>query len=107
MVLIARGNTRLFRESQQCKPQKHCEYKNIGCRMSLKLNFLHPHLDFFEDNLGAISKEHGERFHKETAIMEKSYQDHWDAAMMRDYIWFLVREDNSDHKKKNAIFKAL
>ena len=23
-------------------------YKNMGCRMTLKLNFLHSHLDFFE-----------------------------------------------------------
>ncbi|GBP90238.1 hypothetical protein EVAR_100685_1 [Eumeta japonica] len=30
--------------------------------MSLKIHFLHSHLDFFPQNLGAVSDEHGERF---------------------------------------------
>ena len=38
-------------------------YEKLGCRMSLKLHFLYSHLDFFRDNLGNVSKEHGERFH--------------------------------------------
>ena len=37
-------------------------YKKLCCRMSLKLKFLHFHLDFFRDNLGNVSKERGERF---------------------------------------------
>ncbi|UYV81453.1 hypothetical protein LAZ67_20001237 [Cordylochernes scorpioides] len=35
-------------------------YKALGCNMSLKIHFLHSHLDFFPDNLGAVSDEHGE-----------------------------------------------
>ena len=35
-------------------------YKNMGSRMSLKIHFLHSHLDFFPENLGAVSDEHGE-----------------------------------------------
>ena len=27
-------------------------YEKLGCHMSLKLHFLHFHLDFFLDNLG-------------------------------------------------------
>ncbi|UYV60131.1 Dscam [Cordylochernes scorpioides] len=34
-------------------------YKALGCNMSLKIHFLHSHLDFFPDNLGAVSDEHG------------------------------------------------
>ena len=30
-------------------------------RMSLKLHFLHSHLAFFPENLGAVNNEHGER----------------------------------------------
>ena len=30
-------------------------YKKLGCRMSLKLHFLHSHLDFFRDNLGNVN----------------------------------------------------
>jgi len=32
--------------------------------MSLKLHFLYSHLDFFQENLGAFSEEHGEIFHQ-------------------------------------------
>ncbi|UYV68846.1 hypothetical protein LAZ67_6001252 [Cordylochernes scorpioides] len=49
-------------------------YKALGCNMSLKIHFLHSHLDFFPDNLGAVSDEHGERFHQDIS-MEKRYQD--------------------------------
>ena len=31
------------------------------CRMSLKIHFLHSHLNFFPLNLGAVSDEHEER----------------------------------------------
>lgn len=41
--------------------------------MSLKLQFVHTHLDFFPDNMGAISDEHRERFHKDVDEMEKRY----------------------------------
>ncbi|UYV84746.1 hypothetical protein LAZ67_X003294 [Cordylochernes scorpioides] len=33
-------------------------YKALGCNMSLNIHFLHSHLDFFPDNLGAVSDEH-------------------------------------------------
>jgi len=40
-------------------------YKNMGCKMSLKIHFLHSHLDFSPDNFGAVSDEQGERFHQD------------------------------------------
>ncbi|UYV67048.1 unc-93, partial [Cordylochernes scorpioides] len=46
----------------------------LGCNMSLKIHFLHSHLDFFPYNLGAVSDEHGERFHQAISSMEKRYQ---------------------------------
>ncbi|UYV64369.1 hypothetical protein LAZ67_3000426 [Cordylochernes scorpioides] len=49
-------------------------YKALGCNMSLKIHFLHSHLDFFPDNLGAVSDEHGEMFHQDISSMEKRYQ---------------------------------
>ncbi|UYV70241.1 hypothetical protein LAZ67_7002262 [Cordylochernes scorpioides] len=49
-------------------------YKALGCNMSLKIHFLHSYLDFFLDNLGAVSDEHGERFHQDISSMEKRYQ---------------------------------
>ncbi|UYV75446.1 hypothetical protein LAZ67_13000301 [Cordylochernes scorpioides] len=50
-------------------------YKALGCNMSLKIHFLHSHLGFFPDNLGAVSDEHGERFHQAISSMEKRYQE--------------------------------
>jgi hypothetical protein len=34
-------------------------HKDMGCNMSLKMHFLDIHLDFFPENLGAVSGEHG------------------------------------------------
>jgi hypothetical protein len=76
-------------------------YAKLGCRMSLKVHYLHSHLDFFRPNLGDVSEEHGERFHQDIKTMEKRYQGKWDAAMMGDYIWFLIRDDRKDHRKKS------
>ena len=39
-------------------------YHDMGCNMSLKVHVLHSHLDFFAENLGDVSDEHGERFIK-------------------------------------------
>ena len=39
-----------------------------------KIHFLHSHLDFFPENCGAVSDEHGERFHQDISLMEKRYQ---------------------------------
>lgn len=69
--------------------------------MSLKIHFLHSHLDFFPENLGDVSDEHGERFHQELKAMERRYQGIYDTAMMGDYIWTLIREtDCSEYKKQ-------
>jgi hypothetical protein len=37
--------------------------KVLGYLMSLKTHFLNSHLDFFPENVGAVSEEQGERFH--------------------------------------------
>ena len=42
--------------------QTHCK---LGSRMSLKMPYLHSHLDFFRPNLADVSEEHGERFHQD------------------------------------------
>ena len=75
-------------------------YQNTGCRMSVKLHFLCSHLDFFQENLGDFSEEHGERFHQDIEPMEKRYKGRWDSAMIGDYIWSLVRQHKSGHKRK-------
>ncbi len=39
--------------------------KILVCSMSLKVHFLDSHLDYFCENLDAISEEQGERFHQD------------------------------------------
>jgi hypothetical protein len=63
-------------------------YKAMGCNMSLKVHFL----DFFPEKLGAVSVEHGERFHQDIFNMEKRYQDKWSLSMLADYCWALKRD---------------
>ena len=60
--------------------------------MKAWLHFLHSHLDFFRDNLGNVSEEHGERFHQDIQVMEKRYQVRWNEAMMGDDVWYLMRK---------------
>ena len=69
-------------------------YRNLRCNMSLKIHFLHSHLDFFPQNCGAVSDEHGERFHQDIAAMERRYQGKWSPSMLADYMycWTLVRD---------------
>jgi len=33
--------------------------------MSLKIHFLHSHLDFFPENMGAVRDEHREQVHQD------------------------------------------
>lgn len=75
-------------------------YKKMGCRMSLKIHFLHSHLSFFPPNLGAVSDEQGERFHQEISVMESRYQGRFDSNMMGDFCWFLRRECDTNYKRK-------
>ena len=76
-------------------------YQRMGCRMSLKMHFLHSHLDFFPPNLGEVSDEHGETFHQDISVMETRYQGRFNPNMMGNYCWFPQRETNSTHKRKS------
>ncbi|KAI5696331.1 hypothetical protein M8J76_008968 [Diaphorina citri] len=67
-------------------------YKELGCNMSIKVHFLHNHLDRFPENLGDKSEEQGERFHQDIKTMEDRYQGRWDVHMMADYCWNLKRD---------------
>jgi hypothetical protein len=64
----------------------------MGYNMSLKVHFLDSHLDFFPENLGAVSGEHGERFHQDISNLEKRYPGKWSLSMLADYCWTLNRD---------------
>ena len=70
--------------------------------MSLKIHFLHLHLDKFPENLEAVNEEQGERFHQDintittkggqmTLLDLKEVQGHWNTSMLADYAWCLKR----------------
>ena len=67
-------------------------FQMIGCNISVKVHFLHSHVDYFPDNLGAVSKEQGERFHQDIKTMEKRYQGYWSESMMAVNCWCFIRE---------------
>jgi hypothetical protein len=67
-------------------------FKKLGCNMSIKVHYLHSHLDCFPENLGDLSDEQGERFHQDLKTMEDRYQGRWDTHMMADYCWSLMRD---------------
>jgi hypothetical protein len=48
-------------------------YKAMGCNMFLNVHFLDSHVDFVPENLGAVTDEHGERFHQDISNMERRY----------------------------------
>lgn len=77
-------------------------YKSLGCNMSLKMHFLHSHLDTFPANLGDISDEHGERFHQDISAMEKRYLGKWSPSMLADYCWTLKRDAPSTSYKRKS-----
>ena len=77
-------------------------FKAMNCNMSLKVHFLHSHLDFFPENLGDVSDEHGERFHQDIVTMEKRYQGKFKPSMLADYCWTLMRDtSNTEYKRKS------
>jgi len=81
-------------------------YKKLGCRMSVKLHFLHSHLDFFPENLRAVSEEQGERFHQDIKDIERKYQGRWDVSMLAKYCWLLTRDDMAVPHNRKASKRA-
>jgi hypothetical protein len=68
----------------------------------LKIHFLNSHLNFYPENLGAVSEEQGEHFHKDIKEMERRYRDRWNVNVMGDYCWTLHREiPETSHKRKS------
>ena len=85
-------------------------YKEMGCRISLIVYFLHSHVDFFPESLCEVSDEQGERFHQDIESMEHRWQGLRNESVMTDYYSMLYRAapDIGYHKKKKlSHFKIL
>ena len=77
-------------------------YEQLGARMSLKMHFLHSHLDFFPSNRGEVSDEQGKRFYQDIFVIKGRYQGSYDANMMADFCWYQQRESKSSSCKRKA-----
>ena len=77
-------------------------FEALGCRMSLKVHFLHAHSDYFPQNLSVISEEHGERFHQDIKSMETRYQGRWDVSTIAEYCWCLKYDCKSSEMARKA-----
>jgi hypothetical protein len=67
-------------------------YRTMGCDTSLTGHFLDYHLDLFPENLGAVSDEHGQRFHQDISTLVKRYQGKWSPSMLVVYCWTLAKD---------------
>ena len=75
-----------------CSGFLYWEVDKVLRGMSLKIHFLHSHLNFFPPNPGAVSDEHGERFPQDITKMESNYQGKWVPGMMGDFCRMLLRD---------------
>ena len=77
-------------------------FQALGINMSIKVHYLHSHLDRFRENLGDVSNEQGERFHQDIKVVEERYQGRWDKEMLSDYCWCLKRDKpDYQHSRKS------
>ncbi|KAJ8666384.1 hypothetical protein QAD02_008046 [Eretmocerus hayati] len=76
--------------------------RKMKVNMSLEIHMLDCHQDFFPENLGAVSDEHGERFHQDIAVSESRYNSHWGVNMLADYCRCVISESCDEHKQKST-----
>jgi hypothetical protein len=72
-------------------------FKDLGCNMSLELHFLHSHLDYSPENLGSLSEEKAEMFHKDIKEIERRYQGRWCINMLAYYFGCLSKRFHKVH----------
>ena len=81
------------------------DYRGLGCKMSIKLHFLHSHLDKFPSNPEAVSDEQCEWFHQNLMTIEHRYQGLWYRNMMADYCCS-IKQDFPDEVCKRRSYKS-
>ncbi|KAJ4446475.1 hypothetical protein ANN_13171 [Periplaneta americana] len=84
---------------KEADPSETFEYESSSS--TEHIHFLYSHLDFFSENCGDFSDEHGEHFHQETLTTEKRYQGQWSTNMLVVYCWTLARGvPDAQYKRK-------
>lgn len=85
-------------------------FANLGVHMSLKIHFLHHHLDYFENQLASESDEHGECSHQIAMPMEVRYVRKKLDSLVSDICWWSQKKFqlssimDVDHEDEGANF---
>jgi len=74
MVFTEEDLQRLLRKPQSSETSGCCEgavdfIQSYGMQYESEIYCLESHLNFFPENLGEVSDEHGERFHQDIMTM--------------------------------------
>jgi len=76
-------------------------YHKIGCN-KLKIHGLHSHLDFFPDNCGMFSDEHGELFVRKLQRWRSDIKGNWSTSVLADCCRTLFRNVPEKLYKRQA-----
>ena len=76
---------RLSEDNAQVVNDLLCDYHDRGCDMLLEFQMLCSRWDFFAENFGDVSDEHGKRFHQKILVMKKRFKGKWNSGMLADY----------------------
>lgn len=77
-------------------------FEKMNVHMSLKIHLLKEHLEFYRENLGKVSDEHGERFHQQIKHIEKRFEGKMEANMLAEYIWEIAVEQEEETEEMTA-----
>ena len=72
-------------------------FHDLPCNMNVKVHILHSYLDYFPENLGALSEKQSKKFHQDVKAMGKGYQGKWNISRIADYCRGLIRECSDFH----------
>lgn len=69
-------------------------FEQMGCLMSVKVHYIHNHLDKFPANPSQSSDEMGERAHQDLKLIEKRFAGKNLLNALCEYCWTLTRESD-------------
>ena len=75
----------------------------LGCRISIKVYYLHSHMDHFPENLGDLSMEWGRQFHQDLRTMKRDTKETGIPTRWQIYCWSIHYDGPSpSHHKKSS-----
>ena len=72
-------------------------FQEMKVNMTLEIHMMHSHLDFFPENMGAVSEEHGEKFYQDNVTIEKRFDVKWIENALAFYCWNLMTDEANAH----------